>query len=150
MLKVEGKDSQLPVTDSSPKVRLAGHLQLFGPLDTKTNQHPFLWWIPEREARERLRAGEVVQLHFTRKQILSVHMVEKPAAASPDSANATKPAALRRKGMGDSHNHDTDQNPAGVWTINYLPTKSKADKSSPLWLRKLFQAVPLSCLPRAA
>ncbi len=132
-LKVEGKDSQLPVTDYSPEARLAGHLRVFGPLDTKTNTYPFLWWIPEKEARRRLRAGEVKQLHFTRKHILSVHLVEK---------QAPKPVSLRRKGMGDSHDHDTEQNPAGVWTINSLP-KSK-------WVRKVFLAVPISCLQRAA
>jgi hypothetical protein len=144
--KVEGKDSQLPVTDPALEIR-PGFVQLFSPLDPKKNAYFFLWWITEREARQYLRNREVVQLHFTRKHIRSVHLIEKQApAVSPDSASADppdkKPSSLRKKGMGDSHDHDTEFNPAGVWTINYLP-KSK-------WTRKIFLAVPISCLQRAA
>lgn len=146
--KVEGKDSQLPVTDSSPEVR-PGFVKLFGPLDSKKNEYPFLWWITEQKAHQYLRKREVLQLHFTKRHIRSVHLIEKaPPAASPVPASAAgyKPASLRRKGMGDSHDHDTDDNPEGVWTIDDLP-KSKAKSK---FVRRVFLAVQLSCLKRAA
>ncbi len=146
--KVEGKDSQLPVTDLAPEVR-PGFVKLFGPLDTKKNEYPFLWWITEREAHQYLRQREVLQLHFTKRHIRSVHLVEKAApAASPDpaSAAANKPASLRHQSMGDSHDHDTEQNPAGVWTIDDLPRS----KSKSKFVQKVFLAVQFSCLQRAA
>ncbi len=150
--KVEGKDSQLPVTDSLPEVR-PGFVKLFGPLDSKKNEYPFLWWITERKARQYLRNREVIHLHFTKRHIRSVHLVEKAPPESPKTSEGQdpeKPASMRRKGMGDSHDHDTDDNPAGVWTIDYLRRKSPKDNDSPLWVKKLFQAVPISCLKRAA
>ncbi len=147
--KVEGKDSQLPVTGSSPEVR-PGFVELFGPLDTKKNEYPFLWWITEREAHQYLRQREVVQLHFTKRHIRSVHLVEKaaPAALSDPQTGAavSKPASLRHQSMGDSHDHDNEQNPAGVWTIDDLPKSNSKSK----FVQRVFLAVQLSCLKRAA
>lgn len=115
---------------SAPELRPPpGTIPLFGPLDKKTNIYPFLWFIPFREARERLRAGQVEKLESSRKHIRSVHLVEKaPPAEPPVPAipDPEKPASLRRKSMGDSHNRERDDNPAGVWTIDSIPDTKAA------------------------
>jgi hypothetical protein len=41
----------------------------------------------------------------------------------PESEARPTLRAHRRKGMGESHKHETDHNPAGVWTIDRIPER---------------------------
>jgi hypothetical protein len=155
--KVEGKDSQLPVTDSALELR-PGFVRLFSPLDTKSNQHSFLWWITEQKAAKLLREREVEKLHYTRRRIRSVNLVAKsgsswPASSGPAIPDPDKPASLRRQGMGDSHDREREDNPAGVWTIDSIPspvTPNGLPSSRGEFTEEVFDAVLISLLlPRA-
>ncbi len=150
--KVEGKDSQLPVLTPSARELRPGYLKLFGPLDTKKNEYPFLWWIPEREARQRRRAGEVEKLDFSKRRLYAVHMIEKaPPAGSPvpASPDPQKPISLRRKSLGDSHKRERADNPPGVWTIDSLPrtvTKKGVVLEKGVFVAKVFDRVLIDLL----
>jgi hypothetical protein len=72
----------------------------------------FLRWVDADEAHE-LVAGRQAETLWHKTRIWGLRMI----AVDP---LPERPVALRRRGFGDSHRHETDRNPPNVWTIDYL------------------------------
>ncbi len=108
-----------PVQPSSTLARtLADRVAL---LDEQ-NRH--LRWLTEDEARDLVREGQVVVLGTRRK----VHAVRLRSDRPPSLAETIamhRPGPARRK---YSHNRETRDNPAGVWTLVRIPS----------WQRRFF------------
>ena len=105
------KSLQLPVTPPRPEVQSS--LSDSRPLADRIafidadGQH--VSWLNEDEARELVRSGRASFLG-TRKKIRCI----QAAASGPDQGPPARPGAARRK---YSHRRETEENPAGVWTL---------------------------------
>ena len=96
------------------------------------NDGSFVAWLSEADARRLIRERKVHLLH-TKKRVRAVRVIE-------EVVTPTKPAAVRRRGVGDSHKRDARDNPAGVWTIDRIPRS----------LRPVFRQVVTECMTKAA
>jgi hypothetical protein len=90
-------------------------IPIFGPVTRRVplldHADVVLQVLEPAEANELIRKKLVGILHTNRK-IRALRVLEDVPA----------PCAMRRRGCGDSHNRENATNPAGVWTIERIPT----------------------------
>ena len=120
-----------------------GQVRLFGPLPP----YPFLKWISEYEARDLIRLRKVF-VRRASKQMRGVQMREMEVVAQKPEREPDKTVPIRRSGLGDSHDHETDLNRSRCWTFDPLPLTREGDERP--WVRRLFRAVTDSCVKKAA
>jgi hypothetical protein len=97
--------------------------------------HGILLFVTESEASRLVFEGKAIWLRTNKKKIRGVKM--QANAILGDSLKPVKPTSIRQRGtMGDSHDHERDDNPEHVWTIDRIARNK----------RKHFLQVVTDCL----
>lgn len=78
-------------------------------------------WLSAEDVRRLLGAGEIEALRSKRGRVHRVRWRTNYAAAD----DPRRRYAIRTKGVGDSHNHEREDNPAGVWTIDRVRKRDR-------------------------
>lgn len=73
----------------------------------------FIRWADTQEAYDLVVIKKQAENLWHGDRIFAVRYLSKDPLPQ-------RPVALRRRGFGDSHRHETEQNPPNVWTIDYL------------------------------
>jgi hypothetical protein len=131
--KAGSKLSQLPVTDPAPVLcpDLLSALPMPGMLPVQGPYPPFkvIGWLDEEAARDLIRQGKVYTFH-TKKRIRALRYIPRK-----DAEEIEQQVPVHSPGLGAPHQNETDRNPPGVWTFEYLPQ----------WSLKVFRSVIDSC-----
>jgi hypothetical protein len=122
-VEVRPKTTQLPVTTLLPPVpsassqprRLADRVAL---LDADGTH---LSWLEDDDARRLVRQGKVEVLG-TRNKVRAVRVVRGETLTADERMVAKRSGPARRH---YSHNHETEDNPAGVWTLVRIPESQR-------------------------
>ncbi len=133
----DGHDSL--VHSPGSELELQSQVRVFSLDNPPRGLHLISEWL----ARDAIARGEATLLRTSAR----VRGIQYVAKTQPDPVTPEKPCVLRTNSIGDVHSHDTELNPAGVYTFYpFPPGGPRLDR----FILDVFRTVLNSCKEKAA